>query len=401
MVIIGAGECGARAAFALRESGWDGRIVLIGNEPGVPYERPPLSKPTETGVCHRPVCDDARLSDAKIEYLCGVEVERLDRSAKRVRLSDGVEIEYDKLLLATGARARALTCAGGERALLFRTLNDAQRLYGAIGNARHVALIGAGLIGMELAATMRTAGIDVTVIEAAPRPLGRAVPATLADRLLARHLEEGVKFRFNAAVSTIEDDKVILTDGTTVPAEVVVAAIGVVPETALAEQAGLITDNGIVVNHRLATSDPDIYAAGDCARAPSRYAAGGSLRLESWRNAQDQGLHAAKSMLGHDMAFDAVPWFWSDQYDLGLQIAGIPDPALSNVVRRLTDDSEVLFQIGGDGRLLSASGLGRGHGVAKEIKLAEMLIARGASPSPASLQDPSVNLKSLLRATAS
>ncbi|WP_245964709.1 NAD(P)/FAD-dependent oxidoreductase [Trinickia dinghuensis] len=398
MVIIGAGECGARAAFALRESGWSGRIVLIGNEPGMPYERPPLSKPTETGVCHRPVCDEASLRDAQIDYLAGVEVKSLDRVSKRAYLSDGRDMAFEKLLFATGARARPLSCPGGERALSFRTLIDAQRLYGAIAGVRHVAVVGAGLIGMELAATLRTAEIDVTVIEAGPRPLGRAVPAMLAERLLARHRQEGVRFVFGTGVSSVDDQAVVLSDGTVIQADVVVAAIGVIPETALAEREGLVVDNGIVVDTQLTTSDSNLFAAGDCARAPCRHSNGVPVRLESWRNARDQGEHAAKSMLGEATSFDAVPWFWSDQYDLGLQIAGIPDPVRPSIERRLSDDAHVLFQFGDDGHLASASGLGKGNGIAKEIKLAEMLIARRASPSPASLQDPAINLKSLLRA---
>ncbi|MGU7772748.1 NAD(P)/FAD-dependent oxidoreductase [Burkholderia sp. MR1-5-21] len=398
IVIIGAGECGTRAAFELRERGWLGGIVLIGSEPGLPYERPPLSKPTEAGVRHRLVCDEARLRAAGIAYLCGVEVDALDRPNRCVRLTDGRSIEYDKVLLATGARARPLSCPGGDRALPFRTLPDAQALYRLTAGARSVALIGAGLIGMELAATLRTAGIDVTVIEAGPRPLGRAVPAVLAERLLARHRDEGVRFRFDAGVSSIDGDTVALSDGTAVEADVVVAAIGVVPEAALAARAGLASDNGIVVDARLATSDPNVFAAGDCARVPSRHSNGAHVRFESWRNAQDQGAHAARSMLGDDAAFDAVPWFWSDQYDLGLQVAGMPDPARPSVARRLSNDADVLFQLADDGRLVAASGLGTGNGVAREIRLAEMLIARGARPSPDALQDPAVSLKSLLRA---
>ncbi|RQR27576.1 NAD(P)/FAD-dependent oxidoreductase [Burkholderia sp. Bp9142] len=397
MVIIGAGECGTRAAFELREQGWQGAIVLIGAEPGMPYERPPLSKPTSDGVCHRPVCDDTEFRAAGIEYLGGLDVEVLDRAHRCVRLADGRSVAYGKVLLATGARPRPLPCPGGDRALTFRTLPDAETLYRRTVNARHVAVIGAGLIGMELAATMRATGIDVTVIEAGPRPLGRAVPEALAARLYARHCDAGVRFLFNANVSSIPGDGVVLSDGKAVDADVVVAAIGVLPETLLAERAGLAVNNGIVVDATLATSDPDIFAAGDCARVPSRYANGIPLRLESWRNAREQGVHAARTMLGDDAGFDAVPWFWSDQYDLGLQVVGIPVPDQRNIVRRLSSDAELLFQLADDGSVRCASGLGVGNRVARDIKLAEWLIARGVRTSPEVLQDPDTNLRSLIR----
>ncbi|RSB80670.1 ferredoxin reductase [Burkholderia cenocepacia] len=397
IVIIGAGECGTRAAFELRERGWQDRIVLIGAEPGLPYERPPLSKPTSDGVSLRLVCDDIALRAAGIEYFGGVDVETLDRAHRCVRLADGRSVAYAKVLLATGARPRPMHCPGGDRALTFRTLPDAETLYRRTANAAHVAVVGAGLIGMELAATLRTAGIDVTVIEAGPRPLGRGVPEALAARLHARHCDEGVRFLFNAGVSSIDGDTVVLSDGTTVTADVVVAAIGVLPDTSLAERAGLAVDNGIVVDATLATLDPDVFAAGDCARVPSRYANGVPLRLESWRNAREQGAHAAKAMLGDAAAFDAVPWFWSDQYDLGLQVVGIPVPGQRNVVRRLSSDAELLFQLADDGSVRCASGLGVGNRVARDIRLAEMLIARRVRTVPEVLQDPAADLRSLIR----
>lgn len=396
MVIVGAGECGTRAAFALRESGWDGDIVLIGNEPGLPYERPPLSKPGTDGVSRRSICDHERLLAARIDYRPDIRVVALERQDRVLRLENGEELSYNKLLLTTGARPRALTCPGGEAVHLFRTHADAVALFNEAKSARCAILVGAGLIGMELAATLRAAGIDVTVVEAGPRALGRAVPAALAERLLQRHRAEGVQFLFNTGIAHIDGHTVTLAEDSALEADIVVAAIGVVPETTLAEAAGLVVENGIVVDARLATTDPHIFAAGDCARAPSRYASG-LLRLESWRNAQEQGTHAAKAMLGSDAPFEAVPWFWSDQYELGLQVAGLPDPGRPSVSRRLSPEAELLFQLGDDGRLLSASGLGPGNTIAKDIRLSEILIARGICPPPEVLEDPAVNLKTLLR----
>lgn len=396
MVIIGAGECGTRAAFALREAGWDGDVVLIGGESGLPYERPPLSKPGKEEVCRRPICDHGRLQTARIDYRSGVQVIELDRQGRALRLETGEELAYAKLLFATGARPRALACPGGEAAHVFRTHADATALFEKAKSARNAMLIGAGLIGMELAASLRAVGVEVTVVEAGPRALGRAVPAVLAERLLKRHRAEGVEFLFNTGVARVDGRVVTLSDGSVREADIVLAAIGVVPDTALAEASNLKVENGIVVDARLATADPHVFAAGDCARAPSRYAAG-LLRLESWRNAQEQGTHAAKAMLGSDVPFEAVPWFWSDQYDLSLQVAGLPDPGRPNLTRQVAPDAEILFQLGDDGRLLSASGLARGNAIAKDIRLSEMLIARGACPPAEVLQDPSINLKTLLQ----
>lgn len=397
MVIVGAGECGTRAAFALRESGWEGRIVLIGDEPGMPYERPPLSKPGNEGAVRRPICDDERLAAARIEYRPEVRVSALERDRRALRLPSGAELAYEKLLLATGARPRKLQCPGADSVQVFRTHADAMALYDSAKSAGRALLVGAGLIGMELAATLRAAGLRVTVVEAGTRALGRAVPEMLAERLLQCHRAQGVEFLFATGIECVHGGLVTLTDGSVRQADIILAAIGVVPDTALAEAAGLEVDNGIVVNARLATADPHIFAAGDCARAPSRYA-NGAIRLESWRNAQDQGTHAAQAMLGAEAPFDAVPWFWSDQYELGLQVAGLPDPSRPHVRRQLPAGAEVLFQLGEDGRLLCASGLGPGNTVAKEIRIAEMLIARGIRPPVQALQDPSFNLKTLLRA---
>lgn len=397
MVIVGAGECGTRAAFALRESGWPHRIVLIGDEPGLPYERPPLSKPGNEGAVRRPICDGERLAAARIEYQPGMRVAALQRDRRALRLNSGAELAYEKLLLATGARPRQLQCPGAEAVQLFRTHADATALYQRARHARSALLVGAGLIGMELAATLRTTGLRVTVLEAGTRALGRAVPEALAQRLLQRHLAAGVEFLFGTGIECIRGDQVGLTDGSVRQADLVLAAIGVVPDTRLAEAAGLEVDNGIVVDARLATDDPHIFAAGDCARAPSRHA-GASIRLESWRNAQDQGTHAAQAMLGAEAPFDAVPWFWSDQYELGLQVAGLPDPSRLHLRRELPAGAELLFQLGEDGRLLCASGLGPGNSVAKEIRIAETLMARGIRPPAQALQDPAFNLKTLLRA---
>lgn len=393
IVIVGAGECGTRAAFALRETGYTGAITLVGAESHLPYERPPLSKPMDGAVQRKTICGSEAIASAGITYLQGAVASRLDPSLRTVSLSDGRTLRYQKLLLATGARPRRLTCAGAEYALDFRTYGDASEIFRRAASAKSVAIIGGGLIGMELAAVLRAKGVAVTIIEAAPKPLGRAVPARFAQDLHARHIADGVEFRLGVGVAEITRTAVLLTDGTEVPADVVVAAIGVTADCGLAEAAALVTGNGIHTDAFLRTSDHDIFAAGDCAAVAQP--GGGHVRFESWRNARAQGETAARNMIGETKAFDAIPWFWSDQYNLSLQVVGLPRPEHQAIVRA-SPDGELEFYLD-DGRLVAAAGLGRGNSLAKDIKLAEMLVAAGVVPEPEALADPSVNLKAVLK----
>lgn len=393
IVIIGAGEAGTRAAFALREAGFAGNVTLVGTEPHPPYERPPLSKPLEGAVRMKPICADGALEAARISYRQGVSATRIDAKARTVTLDNGETLGYDRLILATGAQPRKLTCPGAGLALDFRTHADAQAIFSRTDNGARIAIIGGGLIGMELAAVLRGKGLAVNIIEAATRPLGRAVPPRLAERIHKRHLEEGVNFHLGQGVSEITPEAVLLTEGGRVPADIVVSAIGVLPNVALAQTVGLATGNGILTDSFLRTSDPHIFAAGDCAAVSQP--GGGHIRFESWRNARSQAEVAAHNILGANEAFAALPWFWSDQYDLGLQVAGQPQPEHQSVTRSL-GDGELEFYLQ-DGRLVAAAGLGIGNSVARDIKLAEMLIAAGINPDPAALADPGVNLKSLLK----
>jgi 3-phenylpropionate/trans-cinnamate dioxygenase ferredoxin reductase subunit len=396
MVIVGAGECGTRAAFALREAGYDGSVTLIGKEPHRPYERPPLSKPSTGEVTPKLIATEERFADADITLVTGDPVMSLDAAAKSVRLQSDRTIPYAKLLLATGTQPRALPVEGGDHAMTFRTLDDARAIFKAAETAGSAVLIGAGLIGLELASALRDRDIGVTVFEVADRALGRAVPSELAEIIVAKHRDMGVTFRFGTGIDKVGPSSVTLADGTEVGGDLIVAAIGVIPDTALAEAAGLDVGNGIKVDDRLRTSAPDIFSAGDCASALHPFY-GQHMRFESWRNAQDQGEAAARNMAGEDNAFSRVPWFWSDQYDLGLQITGLPDPAHRVVIRQLPDDARLLFHLADNGRLMAASGIGTGNAVAKDIRLAEMLIEKGLSPDADALSDPAVNLKKLLR----
>ncbi len=393
IVIIGAGEAGTRAAFALREAGYGKSVTLVGSEPHLPYERPPLSKPLEGTVRMKTICSADMLEAAGITYLAGLSAVRIDAASRSVLLSDGRTLAYYKLLLATGARPRRLSCPGADYALDFRSFADATAIFSRAAAGRSAAIIGGGLIGMELAAVLRGKGMAVTVIEAAAKPLGRAVPPRFAASLHDRHVEEGVRFHLGQGVAEIMPDAVVLADGTRMPADIVVSAIGVAPDTALADAAGLAIGNGILTDAFLRASDPHIHAAGDCAAIAQP--GGGYVRFESWRNARHQAETAARNMAGASEAFAATPWFWSDQYDLGLQVAGLPQPEHECVARPLADGALEFYLDGG--RLVAAAGLGIGTSLAREIKLAEMLIAAGVHPEPAILADPAVNLKALLK----
>ncbi len=265
-----------------------------------------------------------------------------------------------------------------------------------------MVVVGAGFIGLEVAASARHLGCDVTVLEMAPRALARAVPAEIADVLVQRHVDEGVDIRFDVRTTGIERDgdgfRVFLAEGDEpLAADVVVAGVGASPNVALAAGAGLDCDNGIVVDAHLQTSDPAVYAAGDCCNARHELFDGRPIRLESWRNAYDQADVAAVNMIGDSEANTAVPWFWSDHYDLGLQLAGLFDAASTTCTRRRPDGVSVLFGLDDDRRLVAVAAVGTGAAVAKDVRAAEKMIAARSRPDVDDLVDPDTNLKTLLR----
>jgi 3-phenylpropionate/trans-cinnamate dioxygenase ferredoxin reductase subunit len=403
MVIVGAGECGARAAQALREQGYAGPVTLVGAELHAPYERPPLSKSalTDDGEpSPRTIISRENFAGLGIAFWAGVSAHSVDRADRSVSLSNGERLAYDKLLLATGARARTLPVPGadGPRCVSLRSFADCMRIRRELAAGVRLAVIGGGFIGLEVAAAAIQRGAQVTLIEAQPRLLARCVPPDIAASIMARHVERGVAFHMGEVLTAIEHgagEAVLHCSSGTVTADLVLIGIGAVPEIALAAEAGLICDNGIAVDDRLRTSDPDIFAAGDCCSFPLG-TGGRRVRLESWRNAQDQGTLAAGNMLGRDEPHRAVPWFWSDQYELTLQIAGIADESAATVRRDLGNGAFILFHLDGGGRLAAASGIGTGNAVARDIRIAEMLIARGASPAAGDLAAPGFKLKTLL-----
>lgn len=406
IVIVGAGECGTRAAFALREQGFAGEVILISEEQHLPYERPPLSKQAMLEPNPEPkyIATAAQFDEARIDLKLGHKVTSINRAAQQVSLANGTTstISYGKLLLATGSSPRTLplfTQIGIDCSYL-RTVGDAEKIRAAFETIKHVVIIGGGLIGLELAASARQLGVEVTVLEADSRVLRRAIPASIAEVIVKRHEQAGVNIIYNASIQRVSQDAkyvtFVLNNGAQINTELVVVGIGAIPNTQLAEQAGLDVKNGIVVNEHLQTFDAHIYAAGDCCAFPHA-ATGQIMRLETWRNAQQQGNLAASNLLGAQTPHTAVPWFWSDQYELGLQVAGLAAPEHQRVVRSLGDHSFIEFELDAQGRLVMAAGIGIATAVSKDIRVAEMLIGKGAVIEPSVLADVSVNLKKLLK----
>lgn len=397
IVVVGAGECGTRAAITLRDKGFEGAITLIGREDVPAYERPPLSKASLAADASDLVHPWTReeLEGAGISLRLGEEVSAVDLAARAVLTGSG-PVPYDRLLLALGSRARRLDL---EHVHYLRTHEDADALREVVREGGRLLVIGAGFIGLEVAAGARERGMEVTVVEAADRALARAVPAVVAERVVALHTERGVTIRTGTTVTAVQDEgghlRATLSTGESVVADAVVAGVGAEPVTEIAAAAGLLVDDGIVVDELLRTSDPHVWAAGDCASYPDPRT-GRRVRIESWRSAHDQATSAAAAMLGESEPHAAVAWFWSDQYDQMLQTAGVPGPGEREVVRVREDGSLLHLGLDADGRVLDATSFGRGPVVAKDIRVAEQLIASGATPEVSALEDPGVPLRSLL-----
>jgi 3-phenylpropionate/trans-cinnamate dioxygenase ferredoxin reductase component len=399
MVIIGAGMVGHRAVISLRASGYEGAITLIGEEALLPYDRPPLSKSAITEEAEpKPVwlMDESIAASLKVDLRIDQQAIRIDRSAKTVTLTEGA-VRYEKLLIATGAAPRKLSLPGGEHAMLLRDFGDAEELRKRMLPGKQIVIIGGGFIGLELASSAIKRGCKVTLIEAQPRILMRGVPEPIATIVHERHVAAGVRMLTGTAIKSLHNNSVTLADDSTIAADTIIAGIGAAPRTSLAADAGLTIENGIACNQFLQTSDPEIYAAGDCCSFIHTHFGGRRLRLEAWRNAQDQGNLAAENMLGAAKEYRAIPWFWSDQYDLSLQITGLADMGPVTVMRKPSPDTLILFHLAENGKLMGASAIGPGNSVARDVKLAEMLIAKGAAPSAVQLADPQVQLKALLK----
>lgn len=399
IVIVGAGQAGFQLAASLREAGFRDAVTLVGDEPGLPYQRPPLSKAYLSGKT-----DAAALSLRPASYLAEHDLilrtetraAAIDRAARRLLLADGTHLPYDHLVLATGARNRALPVAGADLPGVYqlRSLLDADALKAALGPARRIAIVGAGFIGLEFAGICAARGLDVTVIEAADRPMARAVSAETAAFFTRAHGGAGIRFAFGAAVSAIVEETgraaaVALGDGTRIATDLVLVGIGVVPNQELAAEAGLAVGDGVHADPFLATEDPAISALGDCARVPNRFAAGAPVRIESVQNAVDQARCLAARLTGRPAAYEAVPWFWSDQGPHKLQIAGLTVPGDASVVRP-TGTGLTVFRFR-DGRLSGVETVDRpgDHMAARRI------LGLGLPLTPDEAADPGHDLKAL------
>ncbi|MCO6006274.1 FAD-dependent oxidoreductase [Actinoallomurus purpureus] len=404
-VIVGASLAGAKAAQTLREEGFTGRVVLVGEEPLRPYERPPLTKgflsgkdPLEKAYVH----EESWYADNDVELRLGVRATGLDRAAREVRLADGERVGYTKLLLATGASVRRPDVPGADldHVHYVRTVPDSERLRAALESGdRRVAVVGAGWIGLEAAAAARGYGNEVRVI-ARGTPLRRSLGTELGEVFAALHRRHGVAF-VPGGVAKITDPSVFTTEGAEVPADVVIVGIGAAPNTVLAEEAGLEVDDGIVVDASLRTSDPDVYAAGDVARADNPLL-GRRIRVEHWANALNGGPAAARSMLGQPVVYDRVPYFYTDQYELGMEASGAWAGGYDQIVYRGsdpaayvsgdTDDLEfIAFWLSG-GRVVGGMNVNIWD-VAGDV---QALIRSGEPVDTARLADPGVPLADLL-----
>jgi 3-phenylpropionate/trans-cinnamate dioxygenase ferredoxin reductase subunit len=395
IAIVGAGQAGAALAAALRASGFSGRLTLIGDEPAPPYQRPPLSKAYLKGELTRErlFLRPARFwAEQEIALCTGAAVLAIDRAARTVQLADGA-IGYDALALTTGSRPRRLPAAiGGDLpgVHVIRGLGDIDALAPAIRPGRRLLVVGGGYIGLEAAAVARERGLSVTLVEAAPRILGRVAAAETAAWFADLHRSRGVDLRVGIGIGRLTGtDRLtgaVLTDGTEIAADLAVVGIGIAPETRLAEAAGLACEGGIVVDAHGRTSDPAIWAAGDCAALPFR---GGRLRLESVQNAIDGAEAVARNMLGADAPYAPQPWFWSDQYDVKLQIAGLGGGA-SNVVVRNGPEGRSHWYFG-EGGLCAVDAIN----APRAFMTAKRLLAAGVSPDPARVGDPATDLRAL------
>jgi NADPH-dependent 2,4-dienoyl-CoA reductase/sulfur reductase-like enzyme len=339
-IIVGAGQAGGWAAVAMRQAGFHGRILLIGEESWRPYERPPLSKAVLTDEPEPPPAyfhPVERYAEQGIELLLGTTVSELDAAGHRVRLSDGRILPFDRLLLTVGGRARHLPIHGGDKALYLRTIEEARLIRGRLATARRVLCIGAGVIGLEIASSARARGTEVTVLEALPRAMGRSVSPEGAQFVETLHRDAGVALQFGVIVDAIEDAapgglRVLCRGGGEFTSDLVIAGVGMQRNLALAEAAGLSLEGGIVVDDLGRTSAPDVYAAGDVTAFHHPLFAR-RLRLESWRHAQNHGIAVGKAMCGETTPYDDIPWFWTDQHGVNLQVAGLPADAVRTIVR--------------------------------------------------------------------
>ncbi|MES2493800.1 MAG: FAD-dependent oxidoreductase [Pseudomonadota bacterium] len=406
VIIVGAGHAGAQAAIALRANGFAGTVTMIGREPEPPYERPPLSKEyfaREKTFDRLYIRPPQFWADKQITLKLSTEVTAVDPAAKRLTLSDGSSLTYGTLIWAAGGDPRRLTCSGSDLAGVHavRTRADCDQLMGEIdGGVKNVAVIGGGYIGLEAAAVLTKLGCRVTLLEALPRVLARVAGPELSAFYEAEHLAHGVDLRTGIAVDCLEGlaggrvTGVRLGDGSVVPADAVIVGIGIVPAIAPLIAAGAAGGNGVDVDEYCRTSLPDVYAVGDCAAFSCDFAGGSVMRVESVQNANDQATCVAKAICGEARPYHAFPWFWSNQYDLKLQTAGLSVGYDTSVLRGRPEDRSFSIIYLKAGKVIALDCVN----MVKDYVQGRKLVEAGVSPDPALLADSSVPLKELLPA---
>lgn len=400
IVIAGAGQAAAQALQSLRQGGFDGDLTLVGDEPALPYQRPPLSKAYMKGefeeerLYFKPA---AWYEDQKVEVLLGTRATRIERSTKTLHLGHGATLPYDALIIATGSRPRPLPCKGADLQGVhdLRTLADVERIRPQMVDGRNMVIIGAGYIGLEAAAVARQMGLNVTVLEMAPRVLARVTSPVLSEFYTSEHRRQGVTILTSTQLSHLEgkDGAVtgaVLADGTVLPADIVLSGIGILPNDELAKDAGIACSNGILVDRDARTSDPAIFAVGDCASRPLVHY-GRDGRLESVHNAIEQGKLAAAAILGLPRPAEDCPWFWSDQYDLKLQIAGLSQGYDTHVIRGDPAARKFAVFYLRNETLIAVDAVNS----PPEFLASKKLIMAGAKLAPAKLGDTSTPMKDI------
>jgi 3-phenylpropionate/trans-cinnamate dioxygenase ferredoxin reductase subunit len=404
IVIIGAGQAGVQAVTSLRAEGFAGELTLVGDEPYPPYQRPPLSKAYLAGTFERErlfLKPESFFQEAKCDLRLEVNAVRIDREGRSVHLENGGVLPYTKLLLTTGARSRRISIAGSHLTGIYylRGIDDVDRIRPNFEAGKRLVIVGGGYIGLEVAAVAVKHGLDVTVLEAASRVMERAVSPVLSEFSQAEHAAHGVEIRLGTGAKAFEGSERVervVADGGAISADLVLVGVGAVPNIELAKDAGLEIDNGIVVDEFARTSDANIFAAGDCTNHPSFVfgESAGRIRLESVQNAIDQAKHAASSMVDKPKPYSEVPWFWSDQYDIKLQIVGLARAGDALVQRGdPAARSFAVFHIRED-RVAAVEAVN----AASEYVVGRRLIGAGTKISPERLADTGIAIKSFLTA---
>ncbi len=398
-IIVGAGQAGAHAALAMRAAGYAGPVLLIGAEAERPHERPPLSKQMLTAAEEPPVAyfhSEPRYAEHGITLMLGTAVIAIDPQERTVMLHDGQTLAYDKLLLATGGRARRLAVSGGDRVLTLRTLDDARELRRRLLPGTQVACVGAGVIGLEIASSAHKRGCTVTVIEPADRVMGRTLAPEMSAWLAGLHRAAGIALRLGTAVAAVAAQHVVCTDGSLVPADVVIAGIGMERDTSLAVAAGVAVDDGVEVDEFGRTNMPGVYAAGDVAafwvpRLQRR------MRLETWRHAQDHGAAVGRAMAGSGVPYDDVPWFWTDQLGVNLQVAGVCDGAATRILRgELGAAAFAAWYLDAAGVPIGVAGVN----APREVRAGQGMIRARRAVDPARLSDVAITPQRLATAVS-